>query len=127
MCTTTTIPPVFKLRCCVAAYSLRSASFPVLSSFYGMENGPKLNASDMIKIMQDFESKKKLYYCVVCKYETPHQGTIKRHVEMKHMPQVVTLNCLQCPKSFKLKQVLKKHYMDIHGLLEPAAKAMLPA
>ena len=87
---------------------------------------PPLCANDMIKTMQDFESKKKMYYCVVCKYETPHQGTIKRHVETKHMPQTVTLNCLQCPKSFKLKQVLKKHYMDVHGLLEPAAKAMLP-
>ena len=86
-----------------------------------------LNANDMIKIMQDFETKKKTYCCVVCKYESVHSTTIKRHVETKHMPQTVTLNCLQCPKSFKLKQVLKKHYMDVHGLLEPAAKAMLPA
>ena len=71
-----------------------------------LENGPKLNASDMIKIMQDFETKKKTYCCVVCKYETVHNTTIKRHVETKHMPQTVSLNCLQ--------------------LVDQAAKAMLP-
>ena len=87
---------------------------------------PKLNANDMIKIMQDFETKKKTYYCVVCKYETIHNTTIKRHVEMKHMPKTVSLNCLQCSKTFTLRQHLKSHYMKTHGLVEPAAKAMLP-
>ena len=87
---------------------------------------PKLNANDMIKIMQDFETKKKTYYCVVCKYETIHSTTIKRHVETKHMPQTISYNCLQCTKSFNLKQNLKSHYLKHHGLNEQAAKAMLP-
>ena len=89
-------------------------------------NEPKLNASDMIKIMQDFETKKKTYCCIVCKYETVHSTTIKRHVEMKHMPQTVSLNCLQCTKTFNLRQHLKTHYMKTHGLVDQAAKAMLP-
>ena len=53
----------------------------------------KLSACDMIKTMQDFDTKKKTFCCVVCKYESVHNTTIKRHVEMKHMPQTVTLNC----------------------------------
>ena len=84
-----------------------------------------MSSSDMIKIMQDFETKKKSF-CIVCKYETPHQGTMKRHVEAKHLPQTISLNCLQCEKTFNLKQTLKTHYMKVHGLLEAAAKAMLP-
>ena len=85
-----------------------------------------LIASDMIKIMQDFQSEKKTFCCVVCRYESGSSGNIKRHVQMKHMPKTVALNCLQCPSSFSLRQTLKRHYMQVHELLEPAAQAMLP-
>ena len=97
-----------------------------VSSNLGVPPSAQVSASDMIKVMQDFQTKKKSFCCIVCKYETPHQGTIKRHVETKHMPQAPSLNSLQCPRSFNLKQNLKTHYMKKHGLLEPAAKAMLP-
>ena len=85
-----------------------------------------VSASDVIKTMQDFETKKKMFYCICCKYESSHHGTIKRHVEAKHLPKSVTYNCLQCPKTFNVKSGLKCHYMKFHGLVEPAAKAMLP-
>ena len=88
---------------------------------------PNVSASDMIKTMQDSETRKKMFYCICCTYESSHHGTMKRHVEAKHLPQSVTFNCLQCPKTFSVKSGLKRHYMNFHGLFEAAAKTMLPS
>ena len=67
----------------------------------------KPEVSGLIRTIKDCVNQKKLFRCTFCNYQTPHSSTVKRHVEMKHLPQTVTLNCLQCTATFRQKQHLK--------------------
>ena len=88
--------------------------------------GQKVDVSGLMRTLVDARSNDKLFQCSFCSYEARVSSSVKRHIELKHLPQSITLNCLHCSATFKLKQGLKVHYMKIHGLLEPAAKAMMP-
>ena len=92
-----------------------------------MPNLPPVDVSSLRRVLVDSQTNEKIFQCTFCNYETKFASTIKRHIELKHLPQRVSLNCLQCDSVFKLKQHLKAHYMRSHGLLEPAAKAMMTA
>ena len=99
---------------------------PEVSSMASLIQNPKVDVSSLRRVLVDSSTQEKIFQCTFCSYETKFPSTIKRHIEMKHLPKSVTLNCMQCTSTFAMKQSLKQHYMNVHGLSAPAAKAMLP-
>ena len=87
----------------------------------------KADVSSLINTLIKPGSNEKLFQCSFCTYQSIRSGDVKRHIEMKHLPPSVLFSCLNCSRTFKAKSDLKKHYIKVHGLLEPAAQAMLPS
>ena len=88
-------------------------------------NSPKIDVSSMMKIVQSVGSNDKTYQCAYCGSESTHMSSMKRHIESKHLPSTVVFNCRSCSYSSKYKHDLKKHYMKVHNMPEPAAQGML--
>ena len=87
---------------------------------------PKPDASSLMRTVTFSDSNQKEYMCTFCDYRYSQSGTVKRHIESKHLPQKISFNCLHCLSTFQSKGTLKKHYIQVHGLLEAAARAILP-
>ena len=87
---------------------------------------PKPDASSLMRTVTFSDSNQKEYMCTFCDYRYSQSGTVKRHIESKHLPQQKSFNCLHCLSTFQSKGTLKKHYMQVHGLLDAAARAILP-
>ena len=86
--------------------------------------GSKVDVSSLVNTVIANNGEKSLQ-CSFCGYQSTYLSAVKRHLEMKHMPSKVVFPCQTCQKTFKLKQDLKKHYMNIHKMPEPAAKTMI--
>ena len=99
---------------------------PGITSSNDFHRLSKPDISGLVRTFQDVKTKQKFHQCTFCNYQSPHSSTMKRHVELKHLPQTISYNCLQCSSTFRQKSNLKIHYKGVHGLLDPAAKAMMP-
>ena len=117
--------PLFKPKPLKDARTVKTS--PTQITTFAVQPSPSVDVSSLRRVLVDEQTREKIYQCTFCNYETKFSITIKRHIEMKHLPQTISYNCLQCSATFKAKQSLKGHYMRVHGLLEPAARAMLPA
>ena len=86
----------------------------------------KIDVSSMMTVMQNMSTNEKSYKCSFCGEENKAQSSMKRHIEIKHLPSP-DFKCLNCGYSSKLKNNLKRHYMTKHGMPAPAAQGMLLA
>ena len=87
--------------------------------------GGKRDVTSLINTITKPESLEKSFQCSFCMYQSIRIGDVKRHIELKHLPSSVVFKCQTCGKDFKLKPDLKRHYMKVHNLAEPAAQAMI--
>ena len=101
---------------------------PVFSAKQDFVKDPlqsKADVSSLINTLIKPGSNEKLFQCSFCTYQSIRSGDVKRHIELKHLPSGILFSCLTCGKTSKTKSNLKKHYMSVHNLLEPAANGML--
>ncbi len=84
----------------------------------------KVDAHLLINTLTNPNSSEKLYQCSFCSVQAVAKSSVKRHIEIKHIPSE-TYDCLTCSKKCNLKSNLKKHYMKFHQMPEVAANAML--
>ena len=96
-----------------------------MSEFQPVLSNVKPDVSSMVLVVQSVSSSEKQFQCSFCDYRSPIMNNVKRHIEMKHVPSSTVFQCKTCSATFKLKQVLKRHYMTVHTMPEPAAKAMM--
>ena len=85
----------------------------------------KVDVSSMMKVVQSMDSNDKTYQCSFCGSQTSLLSSMKRHIECKHLPSTVVFNCRSCAYSSKYKHDLKKHYIKVHNMPEPAAQGMM--
>merc|ERR1712226_353950 len=85
----------------------------------------KIDVNSLMSIIEDMATREKSYKCSFCGSESTAVTSMRRHIQTKHMPNSATFNCLTCDYSTKHKFVLKNHYMNKHGMPEPAAQAMM--
>ena len=85
----------------------------------------KVDTSTLISVVQNLRTNEKEYRCSFCEYFSKDFRNARRHVELKHVDTGIIFQCKTCGGDFSLKAHLKSHYMKVHQLPEPAAKAML--
>ena len=83
------------------------------------------SAEAFISISQNLTTGEKSFQCSMCGHNSGQKGTVKRHIELKHLPKTTVLKCQLCDYSASLRFQLKSHYTGRHSLPEQAAKAML--
>ena len=110
-------PPAKKPRLPVSA--------PVANATLGAPIMGKRDVTSLINTIIKPDSKEKAFQCSFCMYQSALIQNVKRHIELKHLPSSVVFKCQTCGKDFKMKADLKKHYIKIHSMPEPAARAML--
>ena len=88
-------------------------------------SAPKIDVTSLITVVQNLGSDQKLYKCSFCGSECALIGSMKRHIETKHLPSTVSFDCRQCDYKTKLKFMLKKHYTNKHQMPEMAAQGMM--
>ena len=85
----------------------------------------KVDVSSLVNTVIRNDGQEKTFQCSFCTYNSTYISAVKRHIEIKHMPSKVLFPCQTCEKTFKMKQDLKRHYVNVHKMPEPAAKAMI--
>ena len=85
----------------------------------------KANPEALINITQNLTTGDKSFQCSMCGYVSNQKGTVKRHIDLKHLPKTVVFKCQLCEYTASLRFYLKNHYTGKHALPEQAAKAML--
>ena len=85
----------------------------------------KANPEALINITQNLTTGDKSFQCSMCGYVSNQKGTVKRHIDLKHLPKTAVFKCQLCEYTASLRFYLKNHYTGKHALPEQAAKAML--
>ena len=125
-------PPLKKAAPAVKAKQASKFPKPILTSLDASNNdyavlsaaSSKVDTSTLISVVQNLRTNEKEYRCSFCEYLSKNQPNTKRHVELKHVNTGIAFHCKTCSKEFSLKAHLKGHYMKVHHLSEPAARAM---
>ena len=61
--------------------------------------------------------------CSMCPYIATQKGNLKVHYKLKHLGGAdLIMTCQICGIQVKTKSYMKKHYMAVHNLSEPAAQ-----
>ena len=89
------------------------------------QSSAKIDVTSMMAVVQQMGSTEKSYKCSFCGQESAHVTSMRRHIEKIHLPNSTSFDCMSCEYKTKHKFVLKNHYMNKHGMPEPAALAMM--
>ena len=124
-------PPMKRMKSSLSGgASLKAAKLPPSITSASLNASSEVitsraNADALINASQNLSTGVKSFTCSLCPYGSSHKSHVKRHIEMKHLPNATVFECQTCGKTTKLKYDLKKHYMTKHGLPEKAAQAMV--
>ena len=73
----------------------------------------ELVTSKMLKIDSSEAGASSYWQCTDCDYRSPHCGTIKRHIECKHVVSA-GYNCPDCGKYVPTRNALRVHHHRYH-------------
>ena len=85
----------------------------------------KLDASNLVSVVQNLRTNEKEYRCSFCQYVSKDSRNARRHVELKHVYSGLVFQCKTCGKTATLKANLKAHYMKAHNMSSEAANSLL--
>ena len=85
----------------------------------------KVDVSSLVNTVIRNDGQEKTFQCSFCTYNSTYISAVKRHIEIKHMPSKALFPCQTCEKTFKLRQGLKRHYLDVHKMSEIATRALI--
>ena len=89
-----------------------------------LTTGPSADA--LLTSNQNLDTGLKSFQCSMCGYTTGHKGTVKRHIELKHLPKTANaLKCQMCEYATNLRFNMKSHYIKKHSVPEQAAATMV--
>ena len=85
----------------------------------------KASPDALINATQNLSTGEKNFQCSLCPYSSKNKGHVKRHIEIKHIPNSTVFKCRMCDKTCNLKYNLKIHYISKHGMPDDAAHVMV--
>ena len=89
------------------------------------ETTSKADPDALVHATQNLATGDKVFECSVCLYRSGNRGHVKRHIDIKHLPNSSVFKCRMCEVTCSLRYNLKSHYIKVHNMPDDAAKAML--